>query len=865
MPITYIQRDAALAAENIVATHELSLLDTTQAAATISVSVPASASDIRPIAFTGPEVGLLDWPVVTDGHTVQADVTAAGSNLSYRPIWVRITSDTTASLNAAGAGTLSGTGLKLWTLAFSSANNNAGRQASDRLQVQIGVSNGNSMSAQTLSLRLNTGDSSARAPWAKTGPISESFDQSNSTIIGPQEAWVEVTGDWTTASGQLVPPTGAGVVRVDRTPGGGDVALSTSVTAQTFPTLTAMAAGLVARSSADGATQYVANLESDALGNRTWNLRKRVGGTDSLIASLAASGAAAVPSPPWTFGFRVTGTLLELLVGGSAILSANDSSITGDGSVGYRTNNANGWRFDWFTAEVPSGPTLEVVATALQTVWEVQSRTASALATPWNVADRAASDRAAVWNVTERVPPSVLGSLWDVRSPAATSLAAPWNVAARSSSALFAQWHVFDRLAVALAGLWDVADRARSDADARWNVGASVDSSLGAQWDVAGALAMVGSELSARWDLADHLASVLSAPWEVRGRAAMPLVARWDVASRAGTELAAAWALTGRTSSDLGAQWSVAARQASALGVGWNVGARVTTDLGGSWHVGGRADSVLTAQWATFAGIGSVLASRWDLFGRTGSDLAGLWDVVGAPSVVGTSLGALWDILALAPSDLVAPWNVASRVVAPLQTRWDVAMRAATALGGAWDVRERAGSTLAGLWEVVGAPSLVGTDLGALWTTRAPLASTLGTTWQVGQRQGVALAAPWDVRVLASSATTGRWDVRAPVQRILDTRWDVLVPLATLLAARWDVASRAGSDLGAAWDVTAPVLSTLLALWNIGVLMDDRMPVAAQVQLARLRGTVGFGLGGSVRLVGPRGSVVLTRWSGEVG
>jgi hypothetical protein len=434
MPTTYIQRDVVFAAENIVATYELSLLDTTQTAATISVSVPASASDIRPIAFTGPEVGLLDWPVVTDGHTVQADVTAAGSNLSYRPIWVRITSDTTTALNAAGGGTLSGTGLKTWSLAFSSANNNAGRQASDRLQVQIGVSNGNTMSAQTLSLRINISDSFVRAPW--------------------------------------------------------------------------------------------------------------------------------------------------------------DTATSG----------------------------LTAVASALQTVWHARSRIGSALGIPWNVAGRVASQRSTVWHVTERVPPSVLAALWDVRSPAAISLAAPWNVAARTSSALSAPWHITDRQAVALAAVWDVARRVRSEAGSRWNVGALVDSSLGALWDVAGALAVVGSELSARWDLAERLTSVLSASWEVRGRTSAPLVARWDV----------------------------------------------------------------------------------------------------------------------------------------------------------------------------------------------------------------------------------------------------LVPLATLLAAQWDVASRARTELGTTWNVTAPVLATLLVLWDIGVFMDDRMPVAAQVQLARLRGTVGFGLGGSVRLVAPRGSVVLTRWSGEV-
>lgn len=170
MATTYYQSDTNLTIDYVVAAHEKSLLTTTSTQSDLSINVAASSiGEWFWGAATGE--GTTDW--TTSTYAAQYNVQAIGATSTFTFHLRRF--ESTYSFVRGGslllATGVSGTGLKSYTSqTWTNVNTDSNRASTDVFGMSATASNTNMMSAETSTLRVNTTDSYAIAPWTLSSP-----------------------------------------------------------------------------------------------------------------------------------------------------------------------------------------------------------------------------------------------------------------------------------------------------------------------------------------------------------------------------------------------------------------------------------------------------------------------------------------------------------------------------------------------------------------------------------------------------------------------------------------------------------------------------------------------------------------------
>lgn len=189
---------------------------------------------------------------------------------------------------------------------------------------------------------LIPGDLPKEPPRRPTTTITESFNQADSTTLGPDLTWAEVLNDFTTISNEVSATDPAeSKARAESNLSSDDHYSQLDFTANGADT--SARAGPVARFDASANTNYFGwNRNNTSTGKR---IRKTVTGTDSDLAT----GTGTTPSFPTTLKLTCDGSSLELFQDGGSILTVTDTAITGNVRCGVLVARA-GARGDNFEA-----------------------------------------------------------------------------------------------------------------------------------------------------------------------------------------------------------------------------------------------------------------------------------------------------------------------------------------------------------------------------------------------------------------------------------------------------------------------------------------------------------------------------------
>lgn len=113
---------------------------------------------------------------------------------------------------------------------------------------------------------------------------------------------------------------------------------------------------------------------------------------------------------------------------------------------------------------------------------------------------------------------------------------------------------------------------------------------------------------------------------------------------------------------------------------------------------------------------------------------------------------------------------------------------------------------------------------------------------------GTEVAAVWTTRAVASAQSQARWNTRAPVGQVRQAVWRVRVPAAVQRQLLWNVRTRAGTQKQALWSLRAPASISRQGLWKVRALTGvnrqavwrTRVPVYTTRQvLWKVRSTAG--------------------------
>jgi hypothetical protein len=188
----YIQRDnlSDVTIDSADSPHQVTLEADTATAANLEKAIPTGQVVVTSHQFAAAEgEGATDWTTAS-GWDCQYEVVAAGADVAHQAFFRRINSAGTTALqtNPASAAT-SGTGLFSnpfgnWT----AANDNAGRASTDRFALRLQSWNGNMMTVQALTLRVNTTDSYADVPWSVGGGVTVGGSTADAIVRAIQSA-----------------------------------------------------------------------------------------------------------------------------------------------------------------------------------------------------------------------------------------------------------------------------------------------------------------------------------------------------------------------------------------------------------------------------------------------------------------------------------------------------------------------------------------------------------------------------------------------------------------------------------------------------------------------------------------------------
>jgi len=188
--------------------------------------------------------------------------------------------------------------------------------------------------------------------------FTESFDQADSTTLGPDLTWTQVVGAWETINGEAaLTDTGVNAyARAEVDTGSADMRVEAVIPMSAVFDGHYVDLQLLARMDATTYTGY-ALLRGywSGAGGQFVGLRKYVNGAETQIGSPVVLPSA----KPETWRLEVEGSDLRAYRDDVLILSGTDTEITTGtygGLGGYRSSAARAIRFDSFTVAEP-GPT----------------------------------------------------------------------------------------------------------------------------------------------------------------------------------------------------------------------------------------------------------------------------------------------------------------------------------------------------------------------------------------------------------------------------------------------------------------------------------------------------------------------------
>lgn len=168
--------------------------------------------------------------------------------------------------------------------------------------------------------------------------ITESFNQANSTILGPDLTWTEVTSNWTTVSNEAAPGGVAGNARAEH-----DLSSDDHYAQVVIKATTSSNAGVRIRFAAAADTNYFGIWRNT---NTRYEIFKRIATSNTILFNGAASAIAIND----VIKLEVTGAdLLTLYRNAGAEASGTDTSITGDLRTGMYGDSSTS-RLDDFEA-----------------------------------------------------------------------------------------------------------------------------------------------------------------------------------------------------------------------------------------------------------------------------------------------------------------------------------------------------------------------------------------------------------------------------------------------------------------------------------------------------------------------------------
>ncbi|MFB7605276.1 hypothetical protein [Streptomyces gardneri] len=178
--------------------------------------------------------------------------------------------------------------------------------------------------------------------------FTDDFNRPDSTSLGA--GWVEVSGDWSIASGQLSPGNDGGTI-ILRAAGAMDG--NDNYAQATIAATTAASQGVWCRGNAGITNGYLWRNDGTS-----WNLFSVVSSTFTSIGSYAAAAA-----PGDIMRVQAVGTTVKGFVNGVERVSVTDTAVASGTGIGIRCISTSSLRFDDFTAgDVVAGSALTTAA-----------------------------------------------------------------------------------------------------------------------------------------------------------------------------------------------------------------------------------------------------------------------------------------------------------------------------------------------------------------------------------------------------------------------------------------------------------------------------------------------------------------------
>lgn len=419
---------------------------------------------------------------------------------------------------------------------------------------------------------------------------SDAFGGSAGTELSAYNAaWSKQTGD--TGSAQL---TADGRVRTSTNttavyqrsdaPASADYDVSIDVYAATI--VTGARAGPAGRMSTSANSYYAARLT----GASGVQLVKVVAGSLSQIGSTGSHTSTA--GSTYTVKLAMSGSGLEIFIGGVSKVSASDTAITDAGRAGIyfvsggTSGDSVNFHADNFSAEEAGGSSSVNADSVLR--WSLVSAINADATLRYSIVQAVQQDAAVRWAMLAAVSADV-ALLWDMAGATGVvsqDFAARWSMLAPVNADASIHWSLLNAVARDVALPWSMvqaiaSDRAlrwsliqavQADADIAWSLVKAVSADAVLAWDLASSLGTVGASVSLRWSLIAAVQQSIDARWSLLQSVGADAEMRWDLLTSLTAELTARWSMIGRAMADTPIRWDLIAASATDLVIRWQVG-----------------------------------------------------------------------------------------------------------------------------------------------------------------------------------------------------------------------------------------------------------------------------------------------------
>lgn len=200
--------------------------------------------------------------------------------------------------------------------------------------------------------------------------FSDDFNRSDSTDLGVD--WVEVSGDWAIASGQLTPDTSGGTTILRATAA---MASSDHFAQFTITATTTASQGVWCRGNTNITSGYLWRTSGSS-----WDLFSVVSGSFAMIGSYVAPVA-----PGDVAKVQAVGSTIKGYVNGIERVSVANADVVTGVNVGLRVMAVGGLRFDDFAAADVTAGTILDTASSIETAQALTATKTAALSTATEV------------------------------------------------------------------------------------------------------------------------------------------------------------------------------------------------------------------------------------------------------------------------------------------------------------------------------------------------------------------------------------------------------------------------------------------------------------------------------------------------